>query len=183
MSIIFDPADRLFQINENKWKSNSYENIDLYKIDINNGKDMEILNLLNQKTYDENIKISTKNRYGYFYDVKYDKETKKFSNAFDFDFFNYEIQQNLDLNFSCIDIYKKYIEKYILLRANKMENINYLFDIYIMINNKECENICKKFAEIFDKLLDCANIRLHFMYIELKDTNYLYDYSKSCSIA
>lgn len=180
MNIIFEPAHRTFQINKNKWKSNGYNNVDYYKIYVENEQDIKTLESLKKKS--ENTKIEHVNRNGNVYILEYDDITNKIKKSFDFEFVHYELNVSCDINLVCIDIYKKYIEKSILTRANKMPSSNYLYDFYILLNDKECENISYKFNEIFSNLLDCANIRIHFMNIELKEVNYLYDYTKSCSI-
>jgi hypothetical protein len=182
MSIIFEPHGGMFKINENCYNSKCNSYIDYYYIHINKENDIKTLSILNEETQNKNGKITLKHRNGNVYEIIYkNNEKTKIVNLHDLEYFCYDTQlQNIDS--ICIEIYKKYIEKYILLRANRMPNIDYLFDIYIMTNNNQCEKICENFSKIYCELLNCANIRLHFMYVKIEETGYLYDYTKSCSM-
>lgn len=180
MSVTFDPQNRLFKINEIIFKPTSYNIIDYYNVIIKNTKDIELLSILNNETENKNGSIIVRDKYGNDKEVKY-VNNEKIKNDYlsDIQYFYYTTLQ-YDLNNICIEIYKTFIEKYILIRANKIPNIDYMFDIYIIMNNDLCENINNKFNEIFKNLCECANLRIHFMNVKI-ETNY-YDYTKSCAI-
>jgi len=180
MSIIFDPQNRIFKINNKIFKSNCYDVIDYYEISIKDEKDINMLSILNEKTEKKNGSIIIKDKYSHEKEVKYENNEKIKNDYFgDIQYFYYTTMQ-YDLDKICIEIYKTLIEKHILIRTNKMPNIDYMFDIYIIMNNNLCENITNKFSEIFKNLCECSNIRIHFMNVNI-ETNY-YDYKKSCTI-
>lgn len=176
MSIVFDPDNRIFQLNEANYKTKNYKNIDYYHVCVNNEKDIKTLSILNEETQNKEGKIIIKNRNGNgnINEITYENNVKsKILNSRDFEYFCY-ITESQNIDSICVEIYKKYIEKYVLLRANRMPNIDYLFDIYIMMNNIQCEKIYERFNEIYDKLIDIANIRLHFMHVKIDKYGYLY---------
>lgn len=180
MSITFDPQNKEFKINEIVFKSNNYEIIDYYDIVIKDIKDAKLLEILDEKTENKNGSIIAKDRYGYCKEIKYINNEKVKNEYFcDVEYLYYASLQN-DLDKICIEIYKKIIEKSVLIRANKVPNIDYLHNIYIIMNNNLCENISKKFDEIFGNLINCSNLRIHFMNVNV-ESNY-YNYTKSCSV-
>lgn len=93
-----------------------------------------------KKTENKNGSIIVKDKYGNDKEVKYVNNKKKIKNDYlnDIKYFYYTSLQ-YDLDKICIEIYKTLIEKIILIRANRMPNIDYLFDINIVMNNDLCE--------------------------------------------
>ena len=84
-----------------------------------------------------------------------------------------EITSETNVDKICLDIYKKYVEKYVLMRSNKFGNYDYLLDVYLVFSNNLYKEIFTTIKNYFEETIKCSNVKLHLVYVKPKSSEYL----------
>jgi hypothetical protein len=160
--------------------------VDMYRLSLSDSFDMELsetLSILNNKIKTCTAKLTMVNR------LNQKEIVKEYKNEIDIssqyygsnDIYYYcldEIIGETNVHKICIDIYKNYLEKNIILRCNAFSNHDYLIDIYLVFDNILYKEIFEKMKLYFEEILKNSNVKLHLVYVILPNT-----YFDSCNIS
>jgi hypothetical protein len=185
MSIIFNPTNNQITLNNKNFdyitKDDSF--IDLYNctINLNDAEALKILDIKNNPINSKLVFIDRRKQKEYI--LEYKDGIKNGADAIDFCYFcaTEDINQEINIEKICLDIYKKYIEKFILIRSNKFYNLDHICDIYIIFSNSLYNQIFENFCTYFNNLIKCSNIKLHLVCINFENTSFGY-YTNSCAV-
>jgi hypothetical protein len=191
MSIKFDPSNNNIQLNskdtdyysepknvpdQNQSTDNCY--VDMYVLQLNDQSDSDILKILKDDKTNINAKLTIIDRRSQKEIVKEYKDgieiSKPYYGSNDI-FFNCLDEITLETNVDkiCLDIYKKYIEKYVLTRSNKFVHYDYLLDVYLVFSNILHKEIFMTMKHYFEETIKCSSVKLHLVYIKPKSSEYM----------